>query len=509
MNSNKNLDVIVVGSGVGGLSAAISLGSAGLRVLVLEAAAQIGGKAGVVNVEGVEFDTGPSVLTLPDTFDAIFAQAGLNFRELVRLRRPDPAFRYRFPSGATLDVFHELERTCESVGSVLGTKAREEFRHYLDNAKTIWDLAAPHFVLSEAPDLGGLLFSGISRLRALSVIDPLRTMQTAIERTVQTPELRTLLERYATYNGSDVRRAPATLGCIAHVELALGGFGVDGGIYQLVLALAQAAKHVGVEIRTQEPVAELLVRSGKIAGVRTEAGSEILAGCVVANTDLGQLVQTLLPPNLGKSLAPDGELSMSAYTAVYRAKKRPERVRVAHEVVFPSNYLGEFADIFDRQRSPEDPAVYLCAQSACHNRATWPDHEPVFVMANAPAVVAGSKDGDAKLLRERVEQTLRRADLITADDQTVFERSPNDLARRFPGSHGALYGLASNSPMSAFKRAPNEAKRIPGLYLAGASAHPGGGLPMVALSGQRAAEGVLRQVGVRRRSAPEGASTIP
>ncbi|HMA94058.1 MAG TPA: FAD-dependent oxidoreductase, partial [Polyangiaceae bacterium] len=322
MNANKSLDVIVVGAGVGGLSAAISLGSAQLRVLVLESAKQIGGKAGTASFDGVEFDTGPSVLTMPETFDAVFAQAGLEFRSLVRLRRPEPAFRYHFPSGASLDVFHEPERTYESIASVFGIKARDEFRRYLDGAKALWSLAAPHFVLSEAPDIGALLFSSIRQLRTLSTIDPLRTLQTAIERTVQTPELRMLLERYATYNGSDVRRAPAALGCIAHIELGMGGYGVEGGMVQLVHALGQAATRVGVEIRTQQTVAGLIVRSGRIAGIRTDSGQEILAERVVVNADLGHLAETLLPPSLGKPLLPEGELSMSAYSAVYMAKKR-------------------------------------------------------------------------------------------------------------------------------------------------------------------------------------------
>ncbi len=512
MSISANHDVIVIGAGVGGLAAATYLGAAGLSVAVLEAGPRIGGKTGVAECDGVVFDTGPSVLTLRESFDRVFAAAGLDFGSEVRLRRPEPAFRYHFPSGACLEVSHDLERTLSSVENTFGRRSRDEFHAYLEHAGRIWEAAAPHFVWSEAPDLAGLLFGGLSRLRAISKLDALRPMRAAIESMVSSPELRMLLERYATYNGSDFRRAPATLGLIAHVELALGGYGVEGGMYELVLALGRAAEHVHVEIMTNEPALEVLVEDGRIGGVRTRGG-RLRAQHVVVNADVGHLVESLLPPRHAKPLERTGEPSMSGYNAVYKALRRSgAEARVGHEVWFPQDYSAEFSDIFDRQRTPRDPTLYLCAQEACHGRSGWAQHEPLFVMANAPAVLPGATDTAAEELGRRVDDQLRAAALIAPGDEAVFRRSPADLAAQFPGSHGSIYGAASNSAMAAFKRPPNAVEGLPGLYLASGSAHPGGGLPMVAQSGSRAAEAVLARIGPdaqRRARSTDGARPAP
>jgi 1-hydroxycarotenoid 3,4-desaturase len=168
-------------------------------------------------------------------------------------------------------------------------------------------------------------------------------------------------------------------------------------------------------------------------------------------------------------------------------------------VLFPEDYRAEFADIFDRQRPPEDPTVYLCAPEKAYGRPGWEEHEALFVMANAPPVGVSGADSTPRdrwaALRERVLTRLRRAELIDpeeADDAAVlWERTPEDLARRYPGSRGAIYGASSNSKMAAFNRPPNRVKGLEGLYLAGGTAHPGGGVPMCLQSGRLAAEAVL------------------
>jgi len=486
-------DVVVIGSGVGGLVAALLLRARGLSVLVLEAGERCGGKANVEVVDGVEFDTGPSVLTLPRIFEAVFAELGESFAERVQLVRPEPAFRYSFPSGAELDVHHELERTLDSVEAVFGAAARGEFSNYLADAARIWDAAGPHFVFGPAPDFGGMLLGGLGKLRAALSIDAFRSLQSAIEARVRSPELRMLLERYATYNGSDVRRAPATLGCIAHVELALGGYGVRGGMYELVRALVALAKERGVEFECGARVEGITIRAGRVSGVRLSADRHIAASHVVANADVAHVFGELLPAPQRLQGPAQSAPSMSAYNAVYRVPR--QRPRPAHAVVFPTDYLEEFADIFDRERAPRQPAVYVCAQEIAHHRVGWETEEVLFVMANAPAKQTADR-ADARALGELVKSRLVERRLLAADAEPVWRRNPSDLARAFPGSRGSLYGPASNDMGAAFRRAPNELRKIPGLFLASGSAHPGGGLPLVAQSGRQAAESLLRSRGL-------------
>lgn len=487
-------EVIVVGAGIGGLSAAIGLAARGARVRVLEAGPRAGGKAGIEVLEGVEVDTGPSVLTLPHVFDELLATAGTSLSEQVELLEPDPAFRYHYPDGTALDIRPKVEDTLESVRATLGSRAASDLSRFLDYAKDAWE-ASPLFVFGPAPTASTLLRLGVTHMSAFKKIDSLRTMFGAIEKRVSSEPLQWLLARYATYNGSDPRVCPATLNCIAWVELGLGGYGIAGGIHALVRALVGVAEGLGVEFAYDTPVRGIALERGRVVGVETDAG-RVEAQAVVANADAAHVRKDLLPKSKASQI-PEAPPSMSGFNAIYRARL-PETPRPAHAVLFPKRYREEFEDIFDRDRPPRDPTVYLCAQSVCHRRAHWEDAEPLFVMANAPAEpeVGERPDGLYDELFETVQARLRAADLIHEDDRVLWRRTPRELAARFMGSRGALYGAASNSTMAAFRRPPNRLSKIPGLYLASGSAHPGGGLPLCAQSGRMAATQLADDLGL-------------
>jgi phytoene desaturase len=483
-------EIVVVGAGMGGLAAAIRLAAAGRSMIVLEAAETPGGKVGEETVDGVAFDTGPSLLTLPGVLDDLFRAAGTTLADELTLRTPDPAFRYLWPDGTVLDLHPDPADSLDSVRGALGAEAADEYAAFLAYARRIWEAAAPHFVYGAAPSLRRIAATGATGAAALVRIDPLARMRGAIERRARAPHLRDLFTRFATYNGSDPRRAPATLNCIAHVELGLGGHGVEGGMGALVRALVRVAERLGVEVRCGARVTAIERADGAVR-VHTAGGATHRCRGVVVNADAAHLFGELLPTLTSRGSAPP---SMSGWTAVVRARRRPEG-RPAHAVLFPGrDYLEEFVDIFDRDRPPREPAVYLCAQEVAHGRPGWPDHEPLFLMANAPAEPAsGVRPGETwARLREVVLARARAADLIDGDDEVVWERTPGDLAMRFPGSRGALYGAASNSPLAAFRRPANRV--APGVYLASGSAHPGGGVPLCLLSGRAAAEAAMEDL---------------
>ena len=485
-------DVIVIGAGMGGLTAAISAAAKGRSVRVFEAGPRAGGKAGTAIIDGVQVDTGPSVLTLPDVFDDVFRLAGTRLAEQITLRRPEPAFRYLFADGVQLDLHHDVETMLESIRTTLGAAAERQMRAFLKYAQAIWQAGAPNFVYGQAPSFGTVIRLGLTKLGQVRQIDSMRSMYKGICAHVRDPHLRVLLARYATYNGSNPLTAPATLNCIAHVELALGGFGIEGGISALVDALVGAATRLGVEFEYDAPVTRIDVRDGRIAGVVVGEGRQVSAPQLVVNADVGHLVQHLLPAAHKRVVSPPTPPSMSGWTGILRATRRPQP-RPGHAVLFAENYLEEFIDIFDRDRPPETPTVYLCAQETCHGRTGWADEEPVFVMANSPAEPEGEPRSPEAFdrVRARVLERLRGAGLIGATDSLVWQRTPTELAATFAGSRGAIYGAASNSAMAAFKRPSNRIKGLPGLYLASGSAHPGGGLPLCALSGLAAADALI------------------
>ncbi len=486
----------MVGAGLGGLAAAVTLQARGVATTVIEAGPRPGGKAGIASVDGVSFDTGPSVLTLTGILRDLLAEAEVALEDVLTLRRPEPAFRYVWPDGTVLDVAQDPGETEATVRRVLGPEAAADFAGFMAYSRTIWEAAAPHFVLAPAPSVGRVVGLGLTGLSAVGRIDPFRSMWGAIRARVRSPHLRDLFARFATYNGSDPRRAPATLNCIAHVEMGLGSYGVEGGIHELPRALVTVLERLGGRVRTGAPVEAIEADGEGVSAVRLRGGERLAARRVVVNADVAHLVRDLLPERARHGLPAVRHRSTSGWTAVARVPARADRV--GHTALFPRAYLDEFRDLFDREVPPDAPTVYLCDQARAHGRAGWSDGVPLFIMANAPAEPEGGPTPEATWgsLRERVLERLHAAELLPADAPIVWERSPAGLARAFPGSRGALYGAASNDPFAAFRRPPNAVSRIPGLYLASGSAHPGGGMPLCLQSGRLAAEALTRDLGV-------------
>jgi 1-hydroxycarotenoid 3,4-desaturase len=475
--------VVVVGAGLGGLSAALHAAGHGHDVVVVEASSQPGGKAGCVVLDGVEVDTGPSVLTLPQTFDDAFRAVGSRLGEHVELLSEGGRFRYNFHDGSQVDIDPDLAVTRKNVEASFGARAARELDGFLAYAQQIWDSSAPNFVFTDAPSVGSIMRLGFSKLAAVRHLDAWRSMWGAIEGQISDPRLRFLLARYATYNGSNVLTAPATLNCIAHVEMVLGGHGVRGGIGALVRAMVTAAESAGVHFRFGTAVRAIRTERKTVVGVDLADGTSILASAVVANCEASRVPALLGRPERRSTEAP----STSGWNAIVRARRRPERP--AHEVVFPEHYLEEFKDLHDRDRAPKDPTVYTCAPEKAHGRTGWAEHEPLFVMANAPALgPADEGPDDWSELEGAVMQRLRGAGLIEDDDEVLWRRNPKELAARFPGSRGAIYGASSNSMWAAFRRPSNRFEGCRGLYLASGTAHPGGGMPLVAMSGRLAVD---------------------
>lgn len=488
-------ETLIIGAGMGGLAGAITARAAGAKVRVYDALSGPGGKVGVASSDdGVEFDTGPSLLTMIDTLDEVFRTAGTSLAQELTLVAPEPLFRYIYADDTTLDVYHDAGHTTDSVRDVYGTNAAKEFEAFLAYSKGIWEAALPNFVQGEAPNYTSALVMGVTKFRQVLKIDPFRSMWEGICKHVSHPHLRMLLARYATYNGSNPYEAPATLNCIAWVEMGLGGWGVKGGMIELAYALERVAKGMGVEFVYDTPVRKLMLgRRQCITGVELEDGLRVDAQRIIVNADATHLLEDLLPERTKHDIPSVEDRSMSGWTGVMKAAKDHTR-RAAHTVLFPEDYTQEFKDIFEHQRPPQQPTLYLCDQTQSHQRKGWANANPVFVMANAPP--QHSQDFGRRQQYDALEDSIQ-ASLIERgfwDDQSkwVWTRRPIDLATQFRGSYGSIYGASSNSQAAAFKRPPNEVKKIPGLFLASGSAHPGGGVPMCIMSGQTAARAMMR-----------------
>jgi len=481
--------VVVIGAGMGGLVAAALLAARGRDVLVLERAARPGGKIREVEVDGVAVGAGPALLTLRDVFESVFAEAGDSLAARLTLR-PEPMLgRHAWMDGARLDLPVEAGAAEAAIGDFAGAAAARGYRAFRERAARIHHaLEGPYL---RAPRPGALALAAQAGLRGLLGASPFTALWDALGEHFPDPRLRGVFARVATYVGSSPLQAPATLMLIAHVEMA-GLWSVAGGMARLPEALEALARARGAVFRYGAEVREILVAGGRAAGVRLADGETVEAAAVVLNAEAGALAAGRFGRGAAGAvdrLAPERR-SFSAVTWALRARIGGEAAR--QTVVHADDPIAEYAEIGYRGRLPTTPTVTLWAQD--HGEA--PDGpERLLVMVNAPARAdlrplpedAVARCGEVAFTR------LARAGFDIARGAEVVT-TPAGFDRLFPGGGGALYGPAMHGWQAAFSR-PGARTRLPGLYLAGGSAHPGAGVAMAALSGRHAAARVIEDRG--------------
>ena len=504
--------VVVVGAGVGGLTAAVELARRGLEVTVLERAARVGGKMREVEVAGRTFDVGPTVLTMRSTFDEIFQAAGETLDEHVTLDPVEVLARHAWSDGSRLDLFSDVDRTADAIGTFAGARESQGYRRFCEYARDIHETVKGPFLTAERPTLVSIVKAfGTIGVGALLKMDGYRTLWGALGDFFHDPRLLQLFGRYATYAGSSPFSAPATLNVIAHVERE-GVWLVRGGMYRLAEALSAVAQKLGATVRTGASVSEILVEGGRATGVRLTTGETLHASAVVLNADSAALRDGLFGKGVKRAVDSPGPRSLSAMTwAVVGTTRGVPLVR--HNVFFSDDYPREFRQLFDQGAVPDAPTVYVCAQDRDDAGAiggvpagapagdSTPVPERLFCLVNAPA------NGDSRTLtlteiqrcETAMKEILLRCGLTMTESAPPLVTTPSDFARMFPATGGALYGAASHGWMAPFSR-PGARARTPGLYLCGGSAHPGAGVPMVAQSARLAARALMSDLASTWRS---------
>jgi 1-hydroxycarotenoid 3,4-desaturase len=497
--------VVIVGAGMGGLAAAAMLAARGFAVTVLEAAGRPGGKMREVEVGGSMIDAGPTVLTMRWAFDELFDDAGASLSSWVGLRRIDRIARHAWSDGSRLDLFSDIDRSAEAIARFAGAREAQGYRRFCARAQAIYETLRDSFIRASRP--GPLTLTarvGVRRLPDLIRISPFTTMWRALEGYFADPRLRQLFGRYATYCGSSPFLAPATLMLVAHVERE-GVWLVDGGMARLAEALCDLARSRGAAFRFGRRAARIVVENGRAAGVETDEGERILSDAVIWNGDLSALAAAEPGAEAARAAnaTPPGARSMSALTWAMRTRVDGFDL-IRHNVFFSRDYREEFDDIFQRRRLPVAPTVYVCAQDRedGDNAGAPLQSERVFCLVNAPARGAPLTQPEVQSCEQAAFRLLERCGLnIERDPASARRTTPEDFARLFPSTQGALYGRATHGWRASFAREGSRT-RLPGLYLAGGSVHPGPGAPMAALSGRQAAIRVMQDLVSTRRLVP-------
>ncbi|MGD1982424.1 MAG: phytoene desaturase [Chromatiaceae bacterium] len=471
---------IVIGSGFGGLAAAIRLGARGYRVTVLEKLDAPGGRATVFQQDGFTFDAGPTIVTAPHLFEELWALCGRRFDEEIDLRPMSPFYRISFDGGDHFDYFGDLDRTIEEIRRYNPADV-EGYKRYLEISRE-----ACRIGFSE---LGDVPFdSWRDMARAVPDIIRLRghrSVFSLISKHIQDPRLRTVLSFHPLLIGGNPFSVSAVYSLVSHLERHWGVHSAIGGTGRLVDGMVDLIEGQGNELRYDAEVAEILVERGRATGVRLADGTRLQADIVVSNADSAWTYRYLLPASVRRHWT-DRRIERSRYSnglfVWYFGTRRRYDDLAHHTIMLGPRYKGLLDDIFTHKRLAEDFSLYLHRPTATDPGLAPPGCDTFYALSPVPHLEA---DVDwsvaAEPYRQAIAKRLGETLLPGVEDQVVTSRvmTPVDFRDRLCSFNGAGFSLEPVLWQSAWFRPHNRSEDVDQLYFVGAGTHPGAGLPGV------------------------------
>ena len=488
-------NAVIIGSGIAGLAASVRLANMGFRVSVIEKESYPGGKLSTFNLGEYRFDRGPSLFTMPSLVDDLFLLCGRNPKDDFRYKRLDESCRYFYEGGKKFIAYSSLEKMRRELESSFPEDA-DAFFDLLEHSKFLFKNLSPVFLEISLHRPAHLLkrhtFNAVLNSWRMGITGNLHQSH---RKAFKSPHLIQYFDRFATYNGSDPYRAPATLNIIPHLEHGIGTFIPENGMGDITKAVFGLAKDLGVEFYFSSRAKEIIHEGDRVVGVRSDNEQFFDSDVVVSNMDIWFTYRELLKNYKAPEKLLRQEKSSSALV-FYWAVNRTFAELGLHNIFFSDDYKGEFSHISDGKGAHHDPTVYINitskevptdAPAGCEN---W------FVMVNASNHVGQDWDTVLNESRAAVKAKLSRILGIDISPFIQAERvwTPPGIEELTGSFRGALYGNASNGKYAAFLRHPNFSSRISGLYFCGGSVHPGGGIPLCLRSAEIVAKCIQEDI---------------
>ena len=472
----------VIGSGIAGIASALRLKAQGFEVDVFEQNNYTGGKLHSFQLGEYRFDFGPSLFTMPEFVDELFALFEKEPTSYFNYDRKKVICNYFWEDGLEFQVKAETEKFIEEASKTF-EEPTENLRKYLESSRDKYELTADLFLKQSLHKTSTYLSK--STLKAILNLGKLHlshTLDAVNQDYFEHPKLVQLFNRYATYNGSSPYKTPGIMSMIPHLEMNFGTFLPKNGMHDISKSLTKLAKDVGVQFHLNQNVDEILWDNNKVTGLKIE-DKELHFDTVVCNMDVYSAYNSLLkkakPPE--QTLAQ--ERSSSAIIFYWGINKNFEELDL-HNILFTEDYKSEFDHIFNKKHFYKDPTVYINITSKEVEKDAPEGKENWFVMVNAPANSGQDWQTQVTYIREKIINKINRCLNTKIEKYIEVEKviTPVDIEKQSASHQGSLYGTSSNNKFAAFLRHPNFSSKIGDLYFCGGSVHPGGGIPLCLLS---------------------------
>lgn len=467
--------IAVVGAGLGGLACAARLARAGASVDLFEKNATPGGKMQILSLDGFTWDMGPSLLTMPEVLRELWTDLGACLEDDLDLIPLPVTCRYRWTDGTQIDENAAFWQ-------------RPEVAAFLRYAAGLYDISADAFLYHRIEDWHRqLTLANLPKLRHFPKIASPRTLHSMVSRYFSDPHLVQLFDRFATYNGSSPWRTPSAFNIIPYVQHRFGGWYPRGGMGQIAHKLHLLAEKTGVRFLFNHEISRLAPSTDGTWLVDDQPYDRVFC-----NADVLTAHETLLPEKertrFRRSHLDHLDVSMSGYILFLGIDKKYPGLE-HHNIFFSDDYRAEFRQL-EAGQPADEPTIYIASNSRTEDQRGAPAGcDNWFVLINMPA---GSRvpEGYGDRILHRLE-TRFGFENLQSHIRVRREFTPDDFAHRDRAWLGSLYGFASHGTLTAFRRPAMEPKTLPGLHFVGGTTHPGGGVPLVLLSGKIAAERIL------------------
>ncbi len=502
---------IVIGAGIGGIATAARLAKNGYEVTVLEKEPTPGGRCNQIVRYGHRFDIGPTLFLMPEIWEETFAALGERMSDHLDLKRIDPTYKVHFDDGLQLELTSDIGKMQAQLERVEKT-AFTGFLNYIAEGSKHYKMSVEKFVGRNFYNL--FEFFSLGNLPLLFKLKALVKHHANVGNYFNDERLKAAFTFQNMYLGLSPYDAPATYSLLQYTELAEGVWYPIGGMYAGIQALVRIAEKLGVKFIYSAPVKRLKVAGSKVEGAALEDGREFTADIVIGNADLPYIYKELLPDAREAKRLEDKKYTCSTIM-FYWGVDKPYAQIAHHNVFLGGNYKASFDQIFENHTLPDVPSFYVHAPARTDASAAPEGQDTLYVLVPVGHLDArNEQDWDALINRAR-ETVLARLDKelgvkdLNAHLKFEIVYQPKVWEERFNLQKGSAFGLSHNFAQVGYLRPQNRHKKYKNLYFAGASTHPGTGLPIVLLSAKLTTERILKEQGIPRRVETMQASLQP